>query len=526
MTINMDRAVHATSGYIKYSIGTTNEEWMRISGSNPNATPYPTVTVDMRGLDKTATTDTSIPTAQFAHNAGDAVAITTWHTQLHGQNTDTGTNSATFTIATNLILSSSGLSAPRTFTFPNLTGTVATLNSAQTFTATQTFTTSVLGVATATTVNKVTITQPAVGATLTIDDGVTLHVTGNVTSLSGSHTGSSSGTNTGDQTNISGNAATVTTNANLTGPITSVGNATSVASQTGTGTTFVMNTSPTLVTPVLGVATATTINKVTFTAPATGSTLTIANGKTLTVSNTLTFTGTDSSSVAFGAGGTVAYTSNNLSIFAATTSAQLAGIISDETGSGALVFATSPTLVTPILGVATATSINKLTITAPATSATLTIVDGGSFITAGAFSTTLTSTGATNVTLPTTGTLATLSGTETLANKRVTPKTGTVASSATPTINTDTTDIFTITALATTITSMTTNLSGTPTLGQKLIVRILDNGSSRGITWGASFASRGATLPTSTTASKYTYVGLIWNSTTNTWDCIATCTEA
>ena len=47
---------------------------------------------------------------------------------------------------------------------------------------------------------------------------------------------------------------------NLTGPITSVGSATSVAAQTGTGSTFVMNTSPTLVTPVLGVATATSIN--------------------------------------------------------------------------------------------------------------------------------------------------------------------------------------------------------------------------------------------------------------------------
>lgn len=50
---------------------------------------------------------------------------------------------------------------------------------------------------------------------------------------------------------------TVVTNANLTGPITSSGNATSVAAQTGIGTTFVMNTSPTLVTPVLGVATGT-----------------------------------------------------------------------------------------------------------------------------------------------------------------------------------------------------------------------------------------------------------------------------
>lgn len=44
------------------------------------------------------------------------------------------------------------------------------------------------------------------------------------------------------------------------------------------------------------------------------------------------------------------YTTNNLSVLAATTSAQLAGVISDETGSGSLVFATSPTLVTPVLG--------------------------------------------------------------------------------------------------------------------------------------------------------------------------------
>lgn len=63
-------------------------------------------------------------------------------------------------------------------------------------------------------------------------------------------------------TNITGTAAgltagSVTTNANLTGPITSVGNATSIASQTGTGTKFVVDTSPTLVTPILGVATGT-----------------------------------------------------------------------------------------------------------------------------------------------------------------------------------------------------------------------------------------------------------------------------
>ena len=105
-----------------------------------------------------------------------------------------------------------------------------------------------------------------------------------------------------------------------------------------------------------------TYNGLTLTAAATG--FTIAGGttsKTLTVSNTLTLTGTDASSIAFGAGGTVAYTSNNLSAFATTTSAQLAGVISDETGSGSLVFATSPTLVTPNIGVATGTSFNSIT---------------------------------------------------------------------------------------------------------------------------------------------------------------------
>jgi len=45
-----------------------------------------------------------------------------------------------------------------------------------------------------------------------------------------------------------------------------------------------------------------------------------------------------------------ALTSDPLSQFAATTSDQLRGVISDETGSGALVFANSPTLVTPALG--------------------------------------------------------------------------------------------------------------------------------------------------------------------------------
>lgn len=61
---------------------------------------------------------------------------------------------------------------------------------------------------------------------------------------------------------------------------------------------------------------------------------------------------------------------------ATPSSANLATAVTDETGSGALVFANTPTLVTPVLGVATATSINKVAITQPATSATLTIING------------------------------------------------------------------------------------------------------------------------------------------------------
>jgi len=86
---------------------------------------------------------------------------------------------------------------------------------------------------------------------------------------------------------------------NLTGPITSVGSATSVAAQTGTGSTFVMNTSPTLVTPVLGVATATSINGTSIpsskTLVATDSTAFVVPSQTSNAGKYLTTNGTVSS---------------------------------------------------------------------------------------------------------------------------------------------------------------------------------------------------------------------------------------
>ena len=88
-----------------------------------------------------------------------------------------------------------------------------------------------------------------------------------------------------------------------------------------------------------------------------------------------------------------------------TNSAQLAGFLSDETGTGSVVFSNSPTLISPTLGSATATSINKVNITTPAASATLTLATGSTLATVGGNSLTITTTANTAVTLPVSGTL-------------------------------------------------------------------------------------------------------------------------
>jgi hypothetical protein len=75
-------------------------------------------------------------------------------------------------------------------------------------------------------------------------------------------------------------------------------NGTQVTTVSGSGSA-VLASSPTLVTPNLGAATATTINKVVITPPASSATLTIANGKTATINNTLTLVGADSSTLTF-----------------------------------------------------------------------------------------------------------------------------------------------------------------------------------------------------------------------------------
>lgn len=118
--------------------------------------------------------------------------------------------------------------------------------------------------------------------------------------------------------------------------------------------------------------------------------------------------------------------------------------------------------------------------------------------------------------------IVTYTNTVTLTNKRVTKRSGTTTSSATPTINTDSYDFYSLTAQAADITSFTTNLSGTPTEGQTLWIAITGT-AARAITWGTSFEASTVALPTTTVTTNRLDVGFVWNTVTSKWRCVASC---
>ena len=118
----------------------------------------------------------------------------------------------------------------------------------------------------------------------------------------------------------------------------------------------------------------------------------------------------------------------------------------------------------------------------------------------------------------TTGAIVGISDTQTLTNKRVNPRLTTYASTATPTPVGDSTDMFVITALAEAAEFAAP--TGTPVNGQKLIIRVLDNGTARALTWNAIYRGVGVTLPTTTIISKTLYIGFIYNSAASKWDCV------
>jgi hypothetical protein len=143
----------------------------------------------------------------------------------------------------------------------------------------------------------------------------------------------------------------------------------------------------------------------------------------------------------------------------------------------------------------------------------------------GTFAVTLTPTTLTasrTLTLPdATTTVVGTDATQTLTNKWVQPRVlASTANSATPTLNTDNYDMMVITGQTVAITSFTTNLTGTPVNGQKLIIAITGTGAI-GLTWGASFEASTVALPTTTVTTNRLDVGFIWNVATTKWRCVA-----
>ena len=114
--------------------------------------------------------------------------------------------------------------------------------------------------------------------------------------------------------------------------------------------------------------------------------------------------------------------------------------------------------------------------------------------------------------------------TATIANKRITRREQTVASAATVTPHWDNDDIVTITAQAVGLTLA--NPAGTPTDGQSIVIRILDNATGRTIGVGSQYRAIGVTIPTTTTASKTIYLGGFWNAADSKLDITAVAEEA
>lgn len=106
---------------------------------------------------------------------------------------------------------------------------------------------------------------------------------------------------------------------------------------------------------------------------------------------------------------------------------------------------------------------------------------------------------------------------QTLTNKRWQPRVSSATSTSTLTPEIDTYDIFHLTALAANLT-IANHSTSTPANWEKMEIRLLDNGTSRTITWGSNYAaSVGVALPARTVVSKNMQIFLEYNSNLSKW---------
>jgi hypothetical protein len=239
--------------------------------------------------------------------------------------------------------------ADRTITLPNATGTVVLQDSTDTLT------------------NK-TLTSPKINEDVALTATATeLNVLDGITSSTAELNILDGVTSSASELNILDGATLSTTELNYVDGVTSAiqtqlnDKASSTDLTTHTGSTEAHGATG----AVVGTTNSQTLTNKTLTSPiVSGLTLSdssiVFEGATADANET-TITVTDPTAdrtiTLPDATGTVALTNNKLDAFASTTSAELAGVISDETGTGALVFANTPTLVTPNIGAATGTSL-------------------------------------------------------------------------------------------------------------------------------------------------------------------------